>query len=433
MIQFDDLDTGQPGVTGRYLSQSQGREALVRGAGALCLTRDSRGASLEDRCPDIYDRLQDYGALCRNRLREEMQIEFTIHHGHLHILDAIRVRRSSRAAVQIAVSLAADAIISESEAVLRVQPGALLDVLHRQVDPEASVEVLCTGIAASPGAATGQAVFTAAATQACAAREQPCILVRRETHPGDVNGMHAAAGILTERGGAASHAAAIARGIGRPCVVGASLVEIDIRAHRLTTAEGRVIAEGDVVTVDGSSGRILVGSAPLLEPALDEAFQTLLGWADERRDIGIRAKCDTPADARVADGFRGIGLCRTEHMFFQGDRLTVMREMIFAERAIDRVAALKRLSPVQDADFREFLKIMAGRPVCVRTLDPPLYEFLPQDRAGLVDLAAALDLPLSSVDLRVQSLTETNPMLGMRGVRLGIAIPQIYEMQASGP
>ncbi|WP_245867051.1 putative PEP-binding protein [Oceaniglobus roseus] len=432
VIQFVNSDTGLPQVTGRYLSQSQGREALVAEAGALYLTRDPRGAALEDLCPGIFAQLMSCGDLCRLRLREEMQVEFTIDAGQLFILDAVRVPRRARAAVRIAVSLALDGIIPEAEAVLRVEPTALSDLLHRQVDPADPRDSFARGIAASPGAATGRLVFSAQAALDCAVREVPCILVRRETKPDDVRGMHASVGVLTEKGGATSHAAVIARGFGLPCVVGASGIRIDRRARTLTGDHGRVFREGDIVTIDGTSGMALAGAAKLLEPALDDAFQNLLGWADEHRDIGVRANADTPAEAQVARTFNaeGIGLCRTEHMFFEQDRMTAMREMIFAERPEDRAAALETLLPVQRADFTELFRIMEGLPVCIRLLDPPLHEFLPTTREGLLDLAEALDLPLAKVTARVDSLNEVNPMLGMRGVRLGIVVPEIYEMQA---
>ncbi|KKL47384.1 hypothetical protein LCGC14_2336080, partial [marine sediment metagenome] len=431
VVQFVSSATGSPQVTGRYLSQSQGREALGAASRALFLIRDPRGASLEELCPDIFDALQDHGVLCRNRLREEMQIEFVIQCGGLAILDAVRVKRTSRAAVRIAVDLASDGVIPEAEAVLRIEPRALNDLLHPQLDPDVTHDRFGAGIGASPGAATGRLVFTSRAAQASAARQEACILVRQETKPDDVRGMHVSAGVLTERGGVTSHAAVIARGLGVPAVVGASELHLDRKARTLTAADGRVFCEGDIVTIDGSSGHLIAGASPLLEPALDDALHSLLGWADELRDIGVRANADTPAEAEVARRFaaEGIGLCRTEHMFFEDDRLTVMREMIFAARSEDRAAALEQLLPVQRADFATLFQIMEGRPVCIRLLDPPLHEFLPTDRAGMLNLAAALDLPLAQVTERVQALAEMNPMLGMRGVRLGIAVPEIYAMQ----
>jgi pyruvate,orthophosphate dikinase len=275
-------------------------------------------------------------------------------------------------------------------------------------------------------------VLTANEAQASAARGEACVLVRRETTPEDIRGMHAAQAVLTMRGGVTSHAAVIGRGLGVPCVVGASDLVIDRKRGLVVAPDGRTFAAGDVITIDGTTGQVLVGEPPMLEAALDGAFKTLLEWADEFRDIGVRANADTPADAQTARNFaaEGIGLCRTEHMFFEGDRLGVMREMIFAESSDDRRAVLDRLLPMQREDFQALFEIMAGKTVCVRLFDPPLHEFLPSDRAGLRDLAEQLALPLSEVTERVEALSEYNPMLGMRGVRLGIAIPEIYDMQA---
>jgi pyruvate,orthophosphate dikinase len=432
VIQFVNGTTGQPQVTGRYRAQSQGREAVADGEGTLYLTRDPRGASLEESCPEVFAALKAHGEACRTHLREEMQIEFTIEDGVLNILDAVRVQRSSRAAVRIAVSLAEAGVIAPDEAVLRVEPRALSELLHPQVDPTGPRDPVARGIAASPGAATGKLVFSSTAAQASAARGESCILARRETSPEDIRGMHAAAAVLTERGGITSHAAVIARGLGLPCVVGATGIAIDSRHRTLKTAQGRAFKEGDTITVDGTSGEVLAGEVKMLEPALDGPFHTLLGWADAARDIGVRANADTPADARMARTFaaEGIGLCRTEHMFFEEDRLTVMREMIFASTADDRRAALERLMPMQRGDFTALFEIMSGQPVCIRLFDPPLHEFLPSDREGLRELAEAMDLPLSDVTRRVEALSEFNPMLGLRGVRLGITIPEIYDMQA---
>ena len=433
IMQFVDPATGLPQITGRYRSQSQGRDALAKDRkGALYLTRDKRGKSLEELCPDQFQTLIRYGALCREKLREEMQLLFTIEAGKLHILDALRVPRSSRAAVRIAVSLAEDGVIPRSDAVLRIPPRALTEMLHPQIDPEATRDVVARGIAASPGAARGRILFSSAAAQASAARGEPCILLRRETSPEDIRGMHAAAGILTERGGMTSHAAVIARGLGLPCVVGASSISISGRKKTLTTESGRVFREGEVITIDGGTGQVLAGEVPMLEPTLDDAFRSLLGWADELRDIGIRANADTPAEARLARSFnaQGIGLARTEHMFFEEDRLTVMREMIFADTPEDRQATLDQLLPMQRRDFVELFEIMSGLPVCIRLFDPPLHEFLPTERESLRGLADSLDLPIAVVTRRVEQLSEFNPMLGMRGVRLGITVPEIYDMQA---
>ncbi|PSK87151.1 pyruvate,orthophosphate dikinase [Limimaricola soesokkakensis] len=432
VIQFVDSLTGLPQVTGRYLSQSQGRDALKAGAGAIYLTRDDRGPSFEELCPDAFARLLRMGDLCRERLREEMQIEFTLQEGKLHVLDAVRVQRSSRASVRIAVALAEDGMIPREEAVLRVEPQALSELLHRHVDPSAPRDLVVSGIAASPGAATGRIVFSANAAQASAARGEPCILVRRETTPEDIRGMHAAEGVLTIRGGITSHAAVIGRGLGLPCVVGASDLTIDRKKRQVIAPGGRRLSEGEIITLDGTSGEVLAGEPAMFEAVLDGAFRRLLDWADDFRDIGVRANADTPADAQTARNFQaqGIGLCRTEHMFFEEGRIGMMREMIFAKDEAARRTVLERLLPMQRADFARLFEIMQGQPVCIRLFDPPLHEFLPSDRAGLRDLADGLAVSLSDVEARVSALTEYNPMLGMRGVRLGITVPEIYEMQA---
>jgi pyruvate,orthophosphate dikinase len=398
----------------------------------LYLTKDPRGPSFEETCPEAFTQLLDYSVLARQRLREEMQIEFTLESGKLAILDAVRIVRSSSAAVHIAVDLASDGIIPREDALMRVDPKALSELLHRQVAPNAPRTVLAKGIAASPGAATGKIVFTASDAQASAARGEAAVLVRRETGPEDIRGMHSVVAVLTERGGVTSHAAVIGRGLGLPCVVGASDMSIDGHKKTIIGRNQQILREGDVITVDGTHGEVLVGHVETVEAGLNTAVTTLLGWADELRDIGIRANADTPRDAQTAKNFMadGIGLCRSEHMFFEADRLTVMREMIFAENEEDRAASLERLLPMQRADFTELFQIMEGRPVCIRLLDPPLHEFLPADRSGLRDLAEALNLPLSRVTERVEQLSEYNPMLGLRGVRLGITVPEIYEMQA---
>ncbi len=432
VLQLVDTVTGQPQVTGRYLSQSQGRDALGAGTGALYLAKDPRGPSLEDVAPEAFGALKAHAALMREHLREEMQVEFVIENGHVHILDGVRVPRGSRATVRIAVRLAEDGIITPQEAVMRVEPHSLNELLHRQVAPRAKRDVLAIGIGASPGAATGRIVFSSADAQASAARREPCVLVRRETSPEDIRGMHASVAVLTERGGMTSHAAVIGRGLGLPCIVGASSMRFQTRERKIVAPDGRVLTEGDVITIDGSSGQVLAGEPEMLEAALDDAFQTLMGWADAARDIGIRANADTPVDARTARNFdaQGIGLCRTEHMFFEPGRLTVMREMIFAETSSGRAAVLERLLPMQREDFIELFRIMQGQPVCIRLFDPPLHEFLPATRSGQRELAEALDIPVSDVTRRVEAMGEYNPMLGLRGVRLGVTVPEIYDMQA---
>ena len=431
VVQFAAPDTGEAQVTGRWLPQAQGRAALSE-SDAQFIVQDPRGRALEDVAPEIVTDLRAAGRLTRERLREEMQLEFTLMNGQLAILDAVKSPRSGRAEVAIAVALAEDGIITRDEAMMRIPPFTLNQLLHRQVAPGAVRDVLTRGIAGAPGAATGKMVFSASVAQAMAAQGEACILVRRETSPEDIRGMHAAQAILTERGGMTSHAAVIARGLGLPCVTGAIRLQLDARKKTLTVPGRRIFHEGDVITLDGSTGDILVGPVPLVEPALGGAFATLMDWADAARDIGIRANADTPEDAAMAQrfGVDGIGLCRTEHMFFDPARLTVMREMIFAENPADRAAALDRLLPMQRADFIELFQMMQGQPVTIRLFDPPLHEFLPGDRDGIRALAEALDLPVSRVQARIESLQEFNPMLGMRGVRLGVTVPEIYEMQA---
>ena len=432
VLQLVDGTTGRPQIIGRYLSQSQGRDALGAGAEALYLESDPRGPALQDVAPEAFEALQEHAGLMRRKLREEMQVEFVIENGRVHILDGVRVIRSARAAVRIAVRLAKDGIITPQEAVMRIDPHALNELLHRQVDPEAARDVIGNGIAASPGAASGKLVFTSAEAQASAARGEACILVRRETSPEDIRGMHAAAAVLTERGGMTSHAAVIGRGLGLPCIVGASRIRLQSKKKQFTSPDGRVFRAGDVVTIDGSSGEVLAGEPAMLEAALDDTFMTLMSWADAERDIGIRANADTPADAQTARNFaaQGIGLCRTEHMFFDPGRLTVMREMIFAQTSEGREAVLARLLPMQRDDFVQLFRIMQGKPVCIRLFDPPLHEFLPATRSGQRELAEALDIPVSDVTRRVEAMAEYNPMLGLRGVRLGVTVPEIYDMQA---
>lgn len=432
VLQLVDRETGKPQLTGRYLSQSQGRDALGAGAEALFLEQDERGPSLAELAPDAFADLKDHAALMRRKLREEMQVEFVIGNGDVHILDGVRVSRSSRAAVRIAVQLARDGIITPQEAVMRIDPHAVTELLHRQVAPDAVRDVLATGIGASPGAATGRIVFTSAEAQASAARGEACILIRRETSPEDIRGMHAAAGVLTERGGITSHAAVIGRGLGLPCIVGASELRFVTGKRQLIAPDGRVLRAGEIITIDGGNGEVLAGEPATIEAALDDAFQTLMGWADEARDIGIRANADSPADAQTARNFdaQGIGLCRTEHMFFDPGRMTVMREMIFAQTSAGRAAVLERLLPMQRDDFVQLFRIMEGKPVCIRLFDPPLHEFLPNTKSGQRELAEALNLPVSDVVRRIEAMEEYNPMLGLRGVRLGVTVPEIYDMQA---
>ena len=430
VIQFASSETGHAGVAGRFLPGGQGRAALGAER-AIYLMPDARGPSLADRAPEAVGALAEMGAVCRARLREEMQVEFTLSDGVLSVLDAVPVPRSSRAAVRIAVALAEDGVIGREDALMRIEPGAVTELLHPRIDPAAARDRVIGGIAASPGAATGRLAFSGAAAQAMRARGEAPLLVGRETAPEDIRGLSAAAGVITERGGMSSHAAVIARGLGIPCVVGAHGMHCDAR-RRLLVAGGRTFHEGDEMTVDGTAGALLAGAAEMLPPAPGEGAETLLAWADAARDIGVRANADTPEDARQARRFgaEGIGLCRTEHMVFEETRLNLLREMIFAEGAEERRAAVSRLLPLHQADFADIFRVMRGAPVCLRLFDPPLHEFLPSTREGLRDLAGALGKPLSDVMRRARDLSEFNPMLGMRGVRLGIALPEIYDMQA---
>ena len=314
----------------------------------------------------------------------------------------------------------------------RIEPVNLLELLHPRVDRGQHRPLLAHGTPASPGAAAGAIVFSAEAAAQSAAKGQSCILVRVETGPQDIRGMHSANGVLTGRGGMTSHAAVIARGLGVPCVAGAAPMTLHTSERCVEFANGARLCEGDRITIDGTSGDILSGSAKMLHPSVDENFETLLAWADDIRDIGIRANADTPYEARLAKEFKaeGIGLCRTEHLFHEEARLTALREVIFAEHEDRRREALQRLLPIQRSDFEEIFCIMDGAPVCIRLFDPPLHEFLPLEREDLHHLADALDMSIGSVSARADELREFNPMLGLRGVRLGITMPEIYDMQA---
>ncbi len=431
-------EDGAPGFEGRYLPQAQGDDALMGLRTPRLLTAAGRRAAgqtapaLEEEAPEPAEALRRLALLAEGALGDACRVEFTVEGGRVRLLDAEPMKPSARAAVRIAVDLASEGLISKEEALLRIDPGALTAHLHPTVAPRAKRDPIGRGLAASPGAATGKIVFSPEAAEALAAREEPAILVRVETSPEDIRGMHAAAGVLTVRGGMTSHAAVIARGLGAPCVVGAADISLDFEAATLTAADGRVFREHDVVTVDGSAGEALAGAPPLVRPELSGAFATLMSWADEVRRLKIRANADTGQDARVAAGFSvdGIGLCRTEHMFFEKGRITTMRRMILADSETDRKAALDELLPMQRGDFVELFEIMAGLPVTIRLLDPPLHEFLPHGAREMAELAQAMGLPLRTVVQRADALREFNPMLGKRGCRVGVAFPEIYAMQA---
>ncbi len=430
--QFVALATGEPGAHGRYKSESQGHDAVSGRGGELYLGDDPRGPSLQGTAPKAFAELQNLAQKVRNFCADDMQLQFTVQDDKIWLLDAKPAERSGRAEVAIAVRLVADGLLDKKQALLSVAPRSLTEMLHRHVDPKATRDRILGGIPASPGAAFGYIVFSATAAQASAAREEPCILVRSETTPEDIRGMQSANGVLTQRGGMTSHAAVIARGLGLPCIVGATNMHLDPRKKTITLPNGDVLHEGDIITLDGTEGEVLRGSVGLVEPDLGGPFNTFMDWADEYRRLGIRGNVDTPTDARLAHSFKidGVGLCRTEHMFFEQGRLTAMREMIFADQDDDRQAALDRLLPMQRDDFAELFEVMAGLPVCIRLLDPPLHEFLPQTTTEMRTLAEAMDIPLPRVQERAEALGEVNPMLGMRGVRLGITVPGIYDMQA---
>ncbi len=362
---------------------------------------------------------------------EACRLSFARIGDEIAILDAEPVQRTARAAVRIAVDLADAGAITRADALLRIEPRSLIEHLHPQIDPAAPRDVFCQGLAASPGAATGRIVFSAEAAQALAAQDEAAILVRTETSPEDIRGMHSARGVLTIRGGMTSHAAVIARGLGLPCVVGAGGLRLDTAARTLTTRDGRIFHEGAVITLDGTRGEVMAGAPAMIASELGGALSRLLDWADAVRDIGVRANADTPAEVRLAREFRvdGLGLCRTEHMFFDERRIAAMREMILAGTDAARRAALDRLLPMQRADFVEIFEVMHGLPVTIRLLDPPLHEFLPSAPDELAEFAAALGLPPDQIAARARELAEVNPMLGMRGVRLGLVMPAIYDMQ----
>ncbi len=437
-VQMVDEKTGRPRIWGRYLPESQGQDALMGLRTPHMITKVERRAagqtalSLEEISPKVIERLKDIGATAAAGMGDAFQFEFTVENGEVYLLDATPAKRSARASLQIAVDLADQKAITRNEALLRIEPRNLVEHLHPQIDPRATRNVFGTGLPASPGAATGKIVFSPEAAMASEAREEPCILVRIETSPEDIRGMHSAAGVLTVRGGMTSHAAVIARGLGLPCVVGAGDLKLNLQKRTITTLDGQVFRAGDVITLDGTRGQALIGAPKMIQPELGGAFLTIMEWADETRTMGVRANADTPMDARVARNFKadGIGLCRTEHMFFEEDRITVMREMILATCESERRAALDRLLPMQRSDFVELFEIMRGLPVTIRLLDPPLHEFLPHSREEMQDLAEAMGIPVSQVIARADDLKEFNPMLGMRGVRLGVTMPEIYEMQA---
>ncbi|MDE2915349.1 MAG: PEP-utilizing enzyme [Paracoccaceae bacterium] len=434
-VQFLSPISGEPQPWGRFRPQMQGRiEGLADRPGQPDHTfgKETTSPDFETDCPGAMRVLRDHGQRARRVFHMDVRLDFTLENGTVWLLDVVQAEQSARAGVTSAVRLAQDRLITKEAALLSVDPLSLDEVMLSQVDPRAETDVFAAGVAASPGAATGAIVFSAMAAQAMKAREEHCILLRVETSPEDVRGMHSADAILTQKGGMTSHAAVVARGLGVPCVTGATSIKVDVRARTVTLPDDRVLSEGDVITVDGTAGLAIIGAPALVDPDLDGAFGTFMSWADKARTIGVRANSDTAVEARLARefGVDGVGLVRTEHMFFEPGRLTLMRELILAPTPEDRQAALNRLLPMQRNEFVEMFRIMEGMPVCIRLLDPPLHEFVPRSREAIRRLAEAMDLPISQVSARIEDLAEFNPMLGLRGVRLGITVPEIYDMQA---
>ncbi len=425
-------NTGDPGLYGEFLTNAQG-EDVVAGI------RTPRPiAELERVLPATYRQLQEVCHLLETHYRDMQDIEFTVERERLYVLQTRTGKRTARAAVKVAVDMARDGIITREEAVLRQDPEQVRQLLYRQIDPGAVVQEIARGLPASPGAAAGQVVFDADEAERRGNAGERVILVRPETTPDDIHGIVAAQGVLTSRGGMTSHAAIVARGMGKPAVTGCDMVQIDVARGQFVAVEA-VVRAGDVITIDGATGRVIVGEVPTVEPRLFPEFETLLEWADGFRRLGVEANADTPEDAARARAFgaQGVGLCRTEHMFMGQDRLPVVQEMILAEAAENRKRALAQLLPMQEEGFYGILKAMEGLPVTIRLLDPPLHEFLP-DPAEVAEALARAEtagneaeaVHLAQVERRARALQEFNPMLGFRGVRLGLVYPEIYAMQA---
>ncbi|MBI1649748.1 pyruvate, phosphate dikinase [Hyphomicrobium sulfonivorans] len=429
--------TGANEIYGEFLVNAQGEDVVAGIRTPQSLTERARieageeAPSLETLMPALYAHLVQVFQRLETHYRDMQDVEFTIENDKLWLLQTRSGKRTAEAALRIAVDFADEGIISQSEAVMRVNPSALDQLLHPTLDPEAAKDLLATGLPASPGAASGEIVFTADDAESERAQGREVILVRLETSPEDIHGMHAAVGILTARGGMTSHAAVVARGMGRPCVSGAGALRIDTKAGTLKVGK-RVLHKGDVITIDGGTGQVLFGRAKMREPELSGAFATLMTWADGERRMAVRANADTPRDARQAREFgaEGIGLARTEHMFFDTERILAMRQMILADDAEGRREALDKILPMQRGDFEALFEIMAGLPVTVRLLDPPLHEFLPNNPDEWPAIAADLGVAVERLRQRMTQLAEFNPMLGFRGCRLAILYPEVPEMQA---
>jgi pyruvate,orthophosphate dikinase len=417
--------TGEKRFYGEYLINAQGEDVV---AGVRTPVPISE---LQKQMPKIYAELEQIYKRLEKHYRDMQDIEFTIQEGKLYMLQCRAGKRTAAAAVKIAVDLVKEKLISKEEGVLRVAPAQLDQLLHPRVDPSAKPQKIAKGLPASPGAAVGKAVFTAAEAEEMAGKGERVVLVRLETSPEDIGGMHAAQGILTARGGMTSHAAVVARGMGKPCVAGSSDITV-YEEHGYFFAKDTKVMRGDYITLDGSTGEVLLGEAKLIKPELSGDFSQLMAWADKCRKIGIRANADTPKDAQVTKSFggEGIGLCRTEHMFFEGDRIDAVREMILANDLEGRKKALAKLLPMQKQDFKAILGTMGNLPVTIRTLDPPLHEFLPKTEEDMQDLSKKSGMSVERIKAKVDSMHEFNPMLGFRGCRLGIEYPEITEMQA---
>jgi pyruvate,orthophosphate dikinase len=432
-----DPSTGERAWYGEYLINAQGEDVVAGIRTPQYLTKAARekagakAASMEEAMPVVFAELGRTFDLLERHYRDMQDIEFTVEDNRLYILQTRSGKRTAKAALRIAVDMVGEGLITEAEAVKRVDASAMDQLLHPTLDPKAVRDIIARGLPASPGAASGIVVLDSDSAEIRARAGDSVILVRTETSPEDIHGMHAARGILTARGGMTSHAAVVARGMGRPCVSGAGGISIDLVGRTVSTG-GRIVKEGDRITIDGATGDVMMGDVPTVEPDLSGDFGILMEWADKHRRLKVRTNAETPEDCRVARQFgaEGIGLCRTEHMFFEPSRITAVRRMILAEDTAGREAALAELLPEQRADFAEIFRVMAGLPVTIRLLDPPLHEFLPHDDEGFADVAAATGLPETLVRRRINELHEFNPMLGHRGCRLGITYPEIYAMQA---
>jgi pyruvate,orthophosphate dikinase len=429
--------TGANEFYGEYLVNAQGEDVVagIRTPQHLTIAGKQAAKStlpaMEEVMPKVFAELDAVRRKLEAHYRDMQDVEFTVQQDKLYMLQTRTGKRTAAAALHIAVDMAGSGLISREVAVQRIEPNSLEQLLHPTLDPKAPKTVLARGLPASPGAASGIVVFSADEAEARAAKGVAVVLVRVETSPEDIHGMHAAKGILTTRGGMTSHAAVVARGMGRPCVAGAGDLRVDSRAGTISVG-GRVVKAGEVITINGSTGEVMLGEVPTIQPELSGDFAILMGWADECRKLGVRANADTPLDARTARRFgaEGIGLCRTEHMFFDDHRITAVREMIMADDAEGRRKALAKILPMQRGDFMELFRIMKGLPVTIRLLDPPLHEFLPKSDAEMQEVAKATGKDLTAVRQSAQALHESNPMLGHRGCRLAITAPEIYEMQA---